>query len=962
MPLEARRLLRLTSRTLCLAAIPVVVFAFWDYSFSPLAIKELLTESTGLLAFLCWWVGRAPRLEKARGQRLPEAGGADGRRRNPRGLPNPLGTPLLCLCLWALVSILWTGPKQLALHHWSTLAGLLLFLPPLFEFGASPIFRKTLRNAILVVGTLLLVLAAFQMNGISLGELLRTGGGNSRTRVSLTIGHNNGVAPIVLLTSFLALGAVAETRNRVFRAALVLTCLASWALILFCLLTRSTILGLLFGTLLLVLVNIYHLRRKVALQRTTRANRWPQIALGTALAAILLLVVLGGTFTMKGGAIEGTYNPNLARNIADRLRTLNPKFLMVDSRARLWTIGAYMMKHHPLLGLGFSSAKYDYPFYQAVFFEYHPDFPAGSTSSHTERLHNDYLQWAAECGAMGLLLLLWCLLVFSKTILRWLRRATAVSSRRWFMQSTVLTACVAPLMDAFFSFPAHIAPIAIYLPALVVLWFGETFPSQPLRFSSLFPAPSRSGLRAACAVGMWAVLTFPLGANEDRQPWLTRTGVWVPLDSQVYGRYWQGRILAAKTDFTRFLARESPRLASAEDLPPEEVKDALRTIRQVRQLYLKYPPIVPFAGEAIFGAAQCLDTLDEFYASGNVGQGLAGAVRKNPKDEDLRNLVVSERSESVEFITLAKELYEKSQQNYRYHELFRRLGLACLKLSRRHGIPDSLRGELVSSARKDLSVARRIWYTDGGLFLELDLALRMGDKEQADHLVDILLKRSPAFLEAEGLPLMAERGITRHPKTGRKTLDPTIQEFLRLLLPRLTPSHADMLRSVLTLLDGGNAADLTREYALTALRLLPKKDRAFLVYRMLGGRHELGDLAEEMRLYRTLIEEEGSMTLEERVLYLSDLQRFSPPTTDLSEWRSEIEALWRYPDQVFPIAVGHQCLAQEAMESRDWVSAWRHLVEADLHTPVSGRGRVTERRYSALETALWGTAWPFLFE
>src|SRR5690606_29773179 len=120
-----------------------------------------------------------------------EAGGRGGE--GAGRLPNPIGWPLFAMVAWAFVSLLWTGPKQQALHHWASVAGLLLFLPPLFDYGKCPRFRSAYRTSLLVLGGVVLVLSALQVNGISLGGLMRTGGGNTRTRVSITIGHNNGV-------------------------------------------------------------------------------------------------------------------------------------------------------------------------------------------------------------------------------------------------------------------------------------------------------------------------------------------------------------------------------------------------------------------------------------------------------------------------------------------------------------------------------------------------------------------------------------------------------------------------------------------------------------------------------------------------------------------------------------------------------------------------------------------------
>ena len=946
MQLDARRLLHLMSRTLCLAAVPVVVFAFWDSYFSPLCIKELLAQTMGLLAFLLWWV----------------AGRGSRDREGAKRLPNPLAIPLWLLCAWALISIAWTGPKQLAFQHWTTLAGIFLFLPPLFDYGRSPLFRRAYRNVLLAVGVCLLVLAAFQLNGISLGDLLRVGGGNTRTRVSLTIGHNNGVAPIVLLTSFLALGAMAGTRTRMLRISLLLTCLACWALIVFFLLTRSTYLGLFFGLLLLTLLNGFHMYSCRERASHGRSRRWMATLLSVCTAFAIAVASGSAYLAIRGGSIEGAYNPNLARNITDRMRTLNVQYLKVDTRARLWMIGLHMMRHHPLLGLGFSSAKYDYPFYQAVFFEAHPDFPSGPTSNHTERLHNDYLQWFAECGAVGMLLLLWCLLVFGKTILNWLCVARRVSAGAWFAQSATLVACMAVLMDACFSFPAHIAPIAIYLPGLMMLWFGQVFRPAPSRRSPRFATPISLPFRALLAAAAWAVLILPLGADREKQPWLTRSGLWVPVDSQVRGRYWQGRMAAARGEFEDFVVDAAERFSSPGIPPADEIGFTLNTIRKVRERFLEYPPIIPFAGEAIFAAGRCFDTLHQLYTSPGVGPVLAEAARRYKGDRELLDLIRQERSQVSEFLDRAEDFFEQSLRNYRYHALFRRLGLVRLKMVGGQNRPELSRPELIGLARKDLETARRIFFSDDGLFLELDIAMRVNDTTSASLLVDELLERAPGFLLDKGIETIAEKGIRRDPNTGRKILDETIQDFFRLLLPRLDDRHADLFRGVVTLLDGGNADALARDYALRGKHFLPLQDTTFLDYRMLDQRASLADIREEIEEFQSSEAGKSAMSPEQRILYLSDLQRFSLPETDMTQWREEVEALREYRDWIFPIAVGWNCVAQESFQECEFLTATRDLLRADGLTSLSNQERVADRRSVTLRSGLWGIGFPMVFD
>lgn len=945
MPTTGPRILRLTSRTLSLAIVPCVVFAFWDNFFDPLAIKEILVLAMGVLTFLFWWVGGCP-------------GGGGGT------IPNPLARPLIYLCLWALISICWTGPKALAFHHWTCFAGLLLILPPVFDFGRSPVYRKTYRNLFLAVGTLLIVLAAFQLNGISLGGLLRVMGGNARTRVSVTIGHNNGVAPIVLLTSFLALGAVAETRRSVFRAALLLTTLASWILIVFFLLTRSTLIGLFLGGLLLLGLILFRFRAGRTRVDRKAPPRWAKRLVLAGMGGLIALVCVGGFWIVRGGEIEGTYNPNLARNLTDRLRTLNPSFLMVDSRARLWAAGVLMMRHHPLIGLGFSSAKYDYPFYQALFYEYHPNFPARPTPNHTERLHNDYLQWMAETGAIGTVLLLWLILVFGKTILLWLKTARSRLPGRWFSESCLVVACIAPFLDACFSFTAHIAPIAVYFPGLLMLWFAHCFcrensPGGEDRSvlkgeetHSLVALPIRCVLAAA----LWAVVAMPFGMSQEKAPWIARTEVWSPITAQVYGRYFQGRMASVREEFGQLIEDVAKRLRDGFPVSRDQVGFVLEANREIRDQYTEYPPFIPFAGDALYNAGSALETIHVFYQT--AGTPLSRLVRSYGPNSPEANRLREELTESARLLPAAEDLFTRSLRNYRYHDLYRRMGRVQLELARRPNLPSpELRKSLVRSGRWALETSRRIYHTDETLMAEIQVALNEGDRAAAEVLVGKLLEIAPSFLRHEVLPGLAKSGVRVDTQTSRKSLDPFAQEFFRLLLPHLTKDHADIHGVILTILDRTAPRELIEAYAEAGRTIQDPYYRLFVDFRLLRDPSKFEDLSEELSDYQRFLNEEG-FGPDHRVFYLSELQTFSPEGTAPPEWTEATQDLFEIADGDLPQVVGHRMLAQAAWENGDTLGLWREHLRAHARTNLSNLPFVYDRRANAMDHAFLGIGWP----
>jgi O-antigen ligase len=935
------RHLRLASRTLCLASVPIVVLAFWNPYFHPLELKDLLIAALGNLAFLSWWASRAPGQSPKQSQAF---------------LPNPAGRPLFYLCLMALVSILWTQGQQLALDNWIALASLFLFLPPLFDFGKEPRFQRCFRIAILSTTMVLLVLAAFQLNGFSLGGLLRVGEANSRARLSLTIGHNNGVAPLMLLSSFLALSALAETRNRTMRWGYAFFTAACWVLILFFLLTRSTILGLLAGGILLAGINL-----APALIRKTQAARsglsgLAKWALVLGLAAMLVLVSAGAYMALKGGSIQGEYNPNLARNIVDRLRTFHPNFLLKDSRARLWAIGLVMMKHHPLLGLGYSSVSVVYPFYQAAFFEAHPHFPSGPTDKHTEALHNDYLQWGAECGAAGMVLLAWCFLVLGKTVILWLRGMHTRSPARWFSESAVLLALLALLMDGLFSFTAHIAPLAIYFPGLLMLWCGRAYQGKRQIMPLSNPVWLGTGPRLALAMLVWGLLAVPFTLGRGGVPLLTQTGIYSPVAAQVVGSSWHSQLSQVRVEFSRKMEAVRKELEDGHFVAPETIVETVGYARTFRERSERFSSLIPANGEAVFDAADAFYDVYRFYKF--TYPYITRVFRDNGK---IPQVVAEDFKQAPQILQRAGEFYEQTRRNYRYHGLYWLLGLVQLERVGQLTTSPELKKELIDTGRENLATARRIFFLREKLFQELDVGLRVGDEKGSASLAAQLVASASGYVLAEVIPTIAKKRIKKDEKTGDFQLDPASVQFFRILLPQLGQEHLAILRAVLPILDRGKALDLARQYA-DADRQLSKRGlyEPFWKLRLNHRPETTEELAGLMADYRRILAGNPHVPFLHRALYLSDLQRFAPPGADLSDWRSAVEELKNCAADIMTESLCRQFLAQDAISRGDLEKAWIEQLLASCEPAATFYPLFTERRLGVLNAGLWGITWPFL--
>jgi hypothetical protein len=623
-----------------------------------------------------------------------------------------------------------------------------------------------------------------------------------------------------------------------------------------------------------------------------------------------------------------------------------------------------MMRHHPLIGLGFSSAKYDYPFYQALFYESHPNFPARPTPNHTERLHNDYLQWMAETGAVGTVLLLWFLLAFGKTILLWLKSAKSRPASRWFGGSCLLAACTVPFLDACFSFPAHIAPIAAYFPGLLMLWFAHSSRNNrpvhkevPISNNRMETSGWALPVRCCLAAIVWAVLALPFGMSAEKAPWIARTEVWSPLTAQVYGRYWHGRMTAVREEFGNLLDDLAKRLRAGQPVSRNEIRFLLDANREIRDQYAEYPPFLPFAGDALYNAGSALETIHVFYQ--NAGPSLGRAVRGYGSGSPEANRLREGIAGSAKLLPAAEDLFTRSLRNYRYHDLYRRIGRVQLELARRSNLPSpEMSKTLVRSGRWALQTARRIYHTDETLMAEIQVALGEGDTPAAGDLIGKLVEIAPSYLRHQVLPELAKSGVRDDARTGRKSLDPWSREFYRLLLPNLRKEHADILGVVYTILDGAAPRDLLEAYAEAGLNIQEPYYRLFVDFRLLGRKSKFEDLSDELEDYDRYLEEEEGFGPDQRVFYLSELQTFSPPGTAPPKWTESVQGLFHFADRDLPQVVGHRMLAQAAWERGDMLGCWRENLRAHARSNLTNSPFVYDRRANAMDNAFLGMGWP----
>jgi len=158
------------------------------------------------------------------------------------------------------------------------------------------------------------------------------------------------------------------------------------------------------------------------------------------------------------------FNP--VQPLVSALNSLLKKYLD-ETRTWDWSVAYEMFKEHPLLGVGLGNYKVLFLDYKAKFFETERGKQYNFYIPRAAQAHSDYVQAAAELGAVGVLAIVWMLLVLAWQAWRQLKRQTVPLKR---LAALVLYAgALAFLVDAAVNFPAHLAASAFNVVLLLGL-------------------------------------------------------------------------------------------------------------------------------------------------------------------------------------------------------------------------------------------------------------------------------------------------------------------------------------------------------------------------------------------------------------------------------------------------------------------------------------------------------------
>ena len=309
---------------------------------------------------------------------------------------------------WVWLSALWSASPFSAVNLASQWSAYTIFFALSVSSAASP---RASRLAFVTAGVVVWILGVSCAVETWMGAALTDGSLRADLKPILRGSGGFGEMMAVATPLFAALALYLR------RPARAVTCGATAALAWLATLQsleRAPFIGGAVGLLMLFAVAL--LKRNCRPRHPARA-----FALAAVLAAVLASQWLP-SFSINGDSPEA----NSASTTVARLKTSLKDDDSTQARMLFWGVGFEMVRANPLLGVGANNYEVAFPEARARFAERHPDSPLVSM---TEQLlvvyaHNEYVQLAAELGAIGLALFVLLAAMLAYAFLRALRHPT----------------------------------------------------------------------------------------------------------------------------------------------------------------------------------------------------------------------------------------------------------------------------------------------------------------------------------------------------------------------------------------------------------------------------------------------------------------------------------------------------------------------------------------------------------
>lgn len=419
---------------------------------------------------------------------------------------SPYYWPALVLCVWAGLRA-FTAPNADAPRNYWIFINIVAAFPLWITAFRHPRFRRWFAGALLFAGACMAAGCLRQMavddpkfewpffRAITLSK-----GSYERQELGSFMGHNNDSSEFLGITMLYAGFWAYRFRRSLVSLVFVFYILLSLVLI-YLAGSRGVALMVLVCGLFLAYAALSRRGGWAAGIQALRLKLSPRWILSGAagLAGLLLALVV---------ILPGDAYKKMDQNVIRRFFT-SPETLLSGTYPRVWWLSVLMAGDHPLVGVGFSSWPYKYPFYQKKWFTENPQTSLGlpEMGRHSLQAHNDYLQMWAELGLVGLVCMLWLFYVHARVIRR-VVKLQPVSP----LGLTAAAATLGLLTRAVFGFPFHMAAASsLFLANLALLsavvgrkdWVWE-----PAWLTQSAPR-AQAGLAAGIVAGL-LVLCFPI--------------------------------------------------------------------------------------------------------------------------------------------------------------------------------------------------------------------------------------------------------------------------------------------------------------------------------------------------------------------------------------------------------------------------------------------------------------------
>ncbi|MFW6190819.1 MAG: O-antigen ligase family protein, partial [Candidatus Bipolaricaulota bacterium] len=386
-----------------------------------------------------------------------------------------LSVPVALLLVSGLLSLKNAPSKGAVLQS----LGLLVYFYLIYLLVANTVQTKRegeyLLIALITSGVGATIYGVLQFYGVVRGVHGYSGGAGNIISV---MGNRNYLGGFVAYLFVPAFALVISSRSKLIKLYLSLA-LGSFFFLLFPIGSRGSWLALTLGGLFFVFSLLYYrplsgFRRKDAL-----------VALTVTLVILVAVYLIAPTpnplsFNLGLPSSDQLREPwRILTGFVDRLE----QELVEEGGARIedWKIGLKMLKDHPFVGIGLGNYKIKFLEYRAKLLSSPQGEGFGGYISRGAQAHNEYVQFTAELGAVGVTAIIIGLLILMANVLRRVLRTQEDPNR--LLGFALIAGLLGFLLHSAVSFPAHLPASSFAFVTFLGLINSRIFGERQLKVS-----------------------------------------------------------------------------------------------------------------------------------------------------------------------------------------------------------------------------------------------------------------------------------------------------------------------------------------------------------------------------------------------------------------------------------------------------------------------------------------------